>query len=185
MNVINQFKDLLDFLYSLSADQWSAIGQWVGAAATVWAVIVSLKIANEAKREAQPKVKIKVREHMFIGLDDEATNQEHIQFEAVNIGNAPVVITKFYFRIKLSKKERRIRKKFPKHLFEILQFPLQLSHILPRTIKPTETLNIRIPKNAVNSTLARKGYIGTRTLIVSFVDISDRVFEETFILTVH
>lgn len=167
----------------MSADQWSAVGQWVGAAATVWAVIVSLKIANQAKREALPKIKIKIIEHVFIGLDDEVADQEHLHFGATNIGNAPVVITKFYFQLKWSKKEKiKLRLRYPR---EILQFPLQLSEKLPRTIKPTETLDIRIPKNAITSTLSRKGFTGTRTLLVSFVDISDRVFEGTFTLTVH
>lgn len=77
---------MIDFLYNLSADQWSAIGQCVGSVGTIWAVIVSLRLAREAKVNSSPKINIK--DYLYIDED----HLFSIDFKIANVGLVPTTL---------------------------------------------------------------------------------------------
>lgn len=89
---------MLENLYKLTPDQWSAIGQWVGAIGTILAVVVSLKLARDAKLYSAPKLKIS--ERYVFAQDIEYPGQvEKMEFTATNIGQVPIILTDCYIRM--------------------------------------------------------------------------------------
>jgi hypothetical protein len=70
-----------------------ATGQWAGAVATFLAVVVALKIAQDAAR-----VKVRVRGSLAI-IQMGPTLSDVVVFEAVNAGQRPVTLTNMGFVI--------------------------------------------------------------------------------------
>lgn len=77
---------MIDFLYHLSADQWAALGQWAGAIGTFWAVIVSLRLAREAKLNSSPRLSIESSPSY------KGTGSISLDLKIVNVGFVPTTI---------------------------------------------------------------------------------------------
>ncbi|WP_068616579.1 hypothetical protein [Paenibacillus tuaregi] len=83
---------MFNFFYSLTPEQWSAMGQWVGSIGTVWAVVVSLRLAREARFNSKPRLNIK----SWKGIAD---GQEYLTIKLVNVGLVPTTIESCYLKI--------------------------------------------------------------------------------------
>lgn len=122
---------MIDFLYNLTADQWSAFGQWFGSIGTFCAVIVSLKLAREAKINSSPKVSI--IDSLYIDEDEFFS----IDLKIVNVGLVPTTL-----ETALIRKTGRKGKVISDNLSLRKDFPLRIEpgHALMLKITVTELL---------------------------------------------
>lgn len=98
------------FNYFDNPDWVSAIGQWVGAIATFWAVIVALQQAKEARiaqQKAESDAKEALRTGMALSVKWEKDDNDRFTYffiSATNIKRVPVFIDKAYIMYQQGKK---------------------------------------------------------------------------------
>jgi hypothetical protein len=101
---------------------WNAIGTWVAGAATLAAVIVSLRLALRAER-------IRVRTTVGVRLvfaGDGTPAEEHVGFTIVNLGDRPVTVNSVGWRVGRGKSARHSIQ--PLYGQYTPQYPKQLAH---------------------------------------------------------
>ena len=101
---------------------WDAVGNWLAGAATVAAVIISLRLARRAER-------IRLRTNVGLRLvfaGDGTPAEEHVAFVVVNLGDRPVTVHSIGWRVGKGK-DRRMGLQ-PVYGQYTEQYPKQLAH---------------------------------------------------------
>lgn len=168
---------MIKFLYHLSPDQWSAVGQWLGAAATVWAVIVSLRLAREAKKNSLPSVKVSVTAGFPVDVFGVSDTTYHF-VEGVNDGNNRVNLTGFHCKIEQTWREKLMRKQKLN-----MWFVQEMQGVLPKFLEPADKVLILIPTEKIIHSL-KENHLGSRHLTFTFQDTLNNEYKLTKRITV-
>lgn len=159
---------LSDWISKWEASEWAAFGQILGAIATVWAVLVSLKIARDS---SSPKIKVTAQaaSTALIGIPNKP--ETYIYLKAVNHGNIAIKLERSYFLIPQSFKERLQKSERKK-----VSFPMVINEVLPALLQPAESVEYRVKAIKLAEALSANGYSGKIVLNACFIDTLGRYY---------